>query len=285
MATIASHFRISLDALVFEQEDTVFFNYKPFSERGIRNFNDYLQSLHGDLLDIRKLEDARFYYASSEVPITYYFLFPELTNFKLYIWGRTVWEFEYLKNYPFHFTLLSYPEVKLSHEILEMYMKVPSVELCNVNILDNTLNQIEYFLKSGAFKYDADALTLCDKLNELVDHLEKMAAVGKKTSTLTAIDASTADYDLYHNEMVYTNNTVLMDSSYGKAVYTAFDNPNFLRSQDPKLGRHMTEWFERLRLKSVPMSGDNEKRRSWFFNTLRKKVDRMRRTLELIVEE
>ena len=277
---LAQAFNISLDAYIFENNNTVFFRYSPFT-RQVKEFSDYLDQIHTDLELIAKLPNPKILYVSAEIPIFHYCLIPEIIAFKLYVWGRTFWEFDYLKDRQFNFDLISYPVIKMSEELTKLYRNIPSVELWNSNITDFTLSQIEYHVMSGGFSDPNDALILCDRLRDLMEHMRNLAKHGRKSLVDTKPeDSSGASFDLYHNEMVYANNTIIVMTDKGKAVYTAFGNPNFLKSTDIKMCEYSENWFMNLTQKSIPMSNHTEKSRSWFFNNIRKKIEMARKRIE-----
>ena len=280
ISSLAKAFNISLDAYIFENNNTVFFRYSPFT-RQVKDFSDYLGQIHADLELISKLPNPKILYVSAEIPIFHYCLIPEIIAFKLYVWGRTFWEFEYLKDRQFDFDLITYPVIKMTEDLVKLYRNIPSIELWNSNITDFTLSQIEYHVMSGGFRDPNDALVLCDRLNDLMDHLRNMAKYGKKSLVNTKPEDSAGDsFDLYHNEMVYANNTIIVMTDKGKAVYTAFGNPNFLKSTDVKMCEYSENWFMNLTRKSIPMSGHAEKSRSWFFNNIKKKIEMAKKRIE-----
>ena len=277
---LAEAFNISLDAHIFENNNTVFFQYSPFT-RQVKEFSDYLGQILTDVEMIAKLPNPRILYVSAEIPLFHYCLIPEIIAFKLYVWGRTFWEFEYLKDRQFDFDLISYPIIKMTEDLTKLYRNIPTTELWNSNIVDFTLSQIEYHVMTGGFRDPNDALILCDRLNDLMDHLRNMAAHGRKSLVNSKPeDSSGASFDLYHNEMVYANNTIIVMTDKGKAVYTAYGNPNFLKSTDRKMCDYSENWFMNLTQNSIPMSNHAEKSRSWFFNSIKKKLEMARKRIE-----
>jgi len=86
-------------------------------------------------------------------------------------------------------------------------------------------------------------------------------------------DGISDSFVLCHNEMVYTNNTILVTSDAASMLYTAFGNPNFLRSTDQRICNHTQDWFHNMLNKSERISQQSEKSRAWFFNALRRKVE------------
>ena len=284
MALLARHYRISLDALVFEKSDNVVCSFNAFSNE-VRSFEDYLEAFLADYAQIRRLPEPHFFYASAEIPVMTYNFLPELICFKLYVWGRTTWNLPYLHDRPFDFALLTPPVQRLSQAVLDHYVGLDSTELWSLNIADNTLAQIEYHVYGGGFRQGSDALLLCDKLLEWAAHMKKMAETGRKFAFGSQPSEASARLHLYQNEIVYTNNTALITSNAGKAVYSAFSNPNFFKSTDPKLCTFAEEWFASVISKSNLISVSNEKQRDWFFQGLTRKIERVKQRILTYLDE
>lgn len=284
LATLAAHFRISLDALVTGETDHVLCSFNAFSNK-VATFEDYLGGFLDDFEQIRRLPNPHLYYASTEVPVFTYSLFPELISFKLYIWGRTTWNLEYLRQRPFDFDLVTHPVIRLSQAVLKHYLSLNSTELWSVHLVDNTLAQIEYHVYSGGFRNPADAILLCEKTADWVAHMRAMAETGRKFNTDEKPENGRGIFNLYHNEMIYANITALVTSDVGRTVYSAFCNPNFLSSTDPKLCDYTESWFGQVLARSNLISQSSEKSRDWFFRELTKKIDRVKQRLLLHAEE
>lgn len=284
LTTLAMHYRISLDALIASQNNNVVCQFNAFS-RKLSDFSDYLEGFVTDFEQIRRLPNAHLFYASAEVPVFTYSLFPELIGFKLYIWGRTTWDFEYLRQRPFDFDLVTQPVIRLSQTMLQHYLNMDSTELWTAHLMDNTLAQIEYHTYSGGFRNPQDALVLCEKLSDWAHHIKSVAAVGRKFGFGEKPENAAGLLHLYHNEMVYTNITGLVTSDVGRMVYSAFCNPNFLLSNDQRLCDYTESWFRHVLAKSTPISQAAEKNRDWFFRELTRKIERVRQRIELHIEE
>ncbi len=283
LVILAQKYSLSLDALIYEKTDTVFFRFNPFSHN-VSSFEDYLTTIVKDLEGMNAMPGTHIRYASSEIPFFYYAYFPELISFKLYIFGRTIWNFDYLEDQSFSFDLVSYPDIRLTKEMLDGYRSIPTTELWNLNIMDNTLNQIEYHVNSDGFKDNADALLLYDKLIELANHMEFMASQGCKCNLEDAPEENSTNLVLYHNEMLYTNNTILVKTAQQGLLYTTFTSPNFLISADKRMYKFTENWFNKLMQKATPLSTNAEKSRKSFFKKLRKKVESAKLRVRLQIE-
>lgn len=284
LGLLANYYSISLDELIFGPSDRVVCTFNAFSKQ-IKGYEQYLEDFIDDLKKIRRLPDPHFYYASVEIPLLTYSFFEELISFKLYVWGRTTWNLNFLKDRPFDFQLFTAPMRRLNEELLEHYIALQSTEIWSVNIVDNTLAQIEYHVYSGGFSNPKDALLLCDRLHDWANHLKAMATAGKKFAANEKPESGRGVLQVYHNEMVHTNNTALITSDLGKFVYTSFCNPNFIKSSDHKLCSYTEDWFHIVISKSNPITLSAEKSRDWFFKELTKRIDRVKNRIQLHLDE
>jgi len=283
LSKLARKFNLSLDGYVFEDATTVFCNFSPFKKE-IKNVSDYLEGIHSLQKKVEHLPNTSMYYVTSDIPLFAYFFFPEILQFKIYIWGRAVWQFDYLDDMKFTFNVIGPHGMDVAKDMLKYYVQMPSIELLSADILDNTLNQVEYHVNSGHFAAMEDALTLCDRLHDLSNHIESMAKLGYKYLPSQSSEIKGGEIKMYHNEMVYTNNTILFDTAAGKAIYSSYTNPNFLKINDQRLCNFTHSFFEKIRTKSILMSVQGEKHRSWFFNRMRKKIEIVKTRINLQIE-
>ncbi len=283
IGVLAKHFGISLDNLILSGSSSVHFSMSAFTTP-IESTEDYLLELHKDLHRLDNIPDVKVYYTSQELPIFYYFLFPELTIFKLYVWGRTAWDFDYLKQQAFALHLIPPHSVKLSQEIINMFMRLDTIELWSANIIDNTLNQIEHHYYHGAITETEQAIMLCDKCEELANHLSVMAEHGCKFKPGMQTDRGPS-FLLLHNDSLLTNNTIFVDSPTHQWVFSAFGDPSYLVTSDPRICKFTSNWFHKIINKSVPMSNHAESFRTRFFHQVKKKIDLTKKRIEMRTQE
>lgn len=284
LGLLSKHYRISLDALVVGQSDNVLFDYNAFS-RKITSFSDYLAAMNADFEHIHKMPNPHLYYASAELPVFTYSLFPELISFKLYGWGRTTWNLEWLRDRQFSFDLITQPVIRESQSMLQQYLALPSTELWTAQIMDNTLAQIEYHVYAGGFRDPREALILIDRLQEWTTHMKSVTTAGRKFNIGEKAEFGKGQFELFYNEMVYANIAALITSDMGRLAYTAYCTPNFLKSTDRRLCDYTQNWFESIISKSTTLTHAADKNRDWFFRELIQKVERRRQRILLHIEE
>ncbi len=276
---LAQKYNISLDKFLCQASDKVSFSYNPFT-RTIKSLEDYLNSLVEELGQLSRLPDVHLKYAVPDLPIFYLFFVPELISFKLYTWGRTIWDFEYLQDKKFDFDIIPYPLFEKVEEVAKLYCQIPSTELWSLNLIDFTINQIEYHVTSDKFANDKIALILCDKLAGLLLHMEQMAKEEQKFKIGAKPVEGISNFILYHNEMFYTDHTIIFSSQVQDGVFATFGNPNFLKSTDERVNVFINSWFQKLMSRSQPISTNAEKTRKWFFARLTKKVNALKTRIE-----
>ena len=272
---LAQEFNLSLDGLIHDQSHLVFFSFNPFANR-LKSFDDYLDSTIKDLSVIAGRSDGKLLYASSEIPIFLIGFFPELISFNLYIWGKTAFSFDYLNDIPFSFDIIPPSAKEKYSDLVDLYLKVPSTELWGLDLIGNTLKQIETYTLSDKFANAEIPFVLLDRLADLFTHIKKMAKHGKKFKPYSEPTVHSADYELYHNEMIYMKNTVIGQTPNGLGVYSSFGNPNYLKSFDPNVTTYIFDWFEKIKAKSNPMGLIEERNLDKVFNRIQKKIENTR---------
>jgi hypothetical protein len=282
---LAQHFHISLDELIYGKSAQVVCSFDPITHP-IRSFEDYLTRYESEMKMLAALPDVQMFYTCADIPVFTYMFFPEIIAFKLYVWGRTTWNFDYLREQPFDFSMLPPHVEKASQEVLKFYLDIPSVELWSLNIVDNTLNQIENTAYSRNFKNPTDALILCDKLVLWAKHHKKQAIAGKKMLVSQKEPSENAkSFQLYNNEILHANNTVFVKSSVIRGVYSAFCSPNFLKTMDEKACTHIENWFGTMIDQADPISGGSRDKRDWYFNGMTARIEAVRKRIEVFLEK
>lgn len=274
LSILMKAFDLSFDSLIHTDKLTVDFSF-PSSGGSTKNFIDYLTPIKNFVSNLSLWPDVEIWHATSELHLFYYFLDKDLTNFKMFLHAKTLWDLKGYEDIKFsmdNFSGSNLIEDKIS-EILDHYFVAPNVELWNENIINNTLNQIKYFLISGYFEKPEEALVLCERIRSLIRHLRKMAETGKKFKMGKEPDPNSGDYHLFHNELSYTNNLMLILSPSQNCVFTTYNNPNFMISENEKLIEYTKNWFQRVKRLSHPISQDAQQSRMLLFNQIEKKID------------
>lgn len=280
VALLCRHYKISLDALIHEETSSVFFEFSAFQE-AITSVDQYLNRLAESFKKVSAIPKGKIYYASSEIPVFYYGFYPDLLMFKLYVWGQTIWNIEEFRNKPFSLDLIPPHVRQKAVELVRNYIKLDTVELWSQNIADNTLNQILYHAETGSFKNKGDCLKLCRDVAHVIDHAGQIAEAERKF--MPGETEISGHFSLYHNEMIYTNNTIFFDSEHLRMLFTTFANPNFLQTTDPLICDYTSNWFRELIKKSSPLSGNVEKQRNKYILNVKRSIQRTEQKIQALI--
>lgn len=284
-AKLLRRYNISFDKLINPDKKQIIFEF-PQIEKKIVSFFEYTNTFNTAVDNFASLPDPQIYYATNELPFFYYFLDKDLTYFKFYIYAKTVWQLDSYKDR--NLELKDFAEEHgvmgtLNESLKKYYDQLPNIEFWNENVLNNTLNQIKYFLTANHFNFPEEAFILCDKLEEIMKHVEKMAEHGKKFMLGQKPRENSPEFKMYYNEISHTNNMLLIHNSLQSAIFTAYDNPNYIISTDKSLIDYTLNWFKSIQKSSLPISSDAEKTRKELFGKIYKKIDLTRSEIESIL--
>lgn len=287
LAILMKTYNISFDRLVLPNKQHVSFQF-PQLEKKIVSFFEYTHTFKAAVDNFASLPNPQIYYATNELPFFYYFLDKNLTYFKFYIYAKTVWNLDSYKDR--NLSLKEFSEEYgvmnvLTDSLAVYYDSLPNIEFWNENVLTNTLNQIIYFLHAGHFELPEEAFILCDKLGEIMDHVEKMAEQGKKFMLNQEPHENSPEFSMYYNEISHTNNMLLIENDLQSAIFTAYDNPNYIISTDKNLVDYTLNWFKSIQRSSLPISKDAEKTRKSMFRKIHKKIDLTRSEIETFLAQ
>lgn len=121
-------------------------------ERKSFNFENYLQGIVRQLEYFVPASEKKMYYLNKDIPIFHLFMFPELATFKCYFWSR--FDFDYPKFNKGQFLIDDFIDVfnNTGRNISDLYLKIPSVEIWNLDCINTTLRQIEYYRETRIFQ-------------------------------------------------------------------------------------------------------------------------------------
>ena len=276
---LVQRYGISLDAFATGQSDQVIFRLPSLLQR-----RNTAQAFIGGL--VRFMEAAHvdnastfIHYATNEVPVFYYLLYPELTAFKMYLWSQSIWGSVPAQQSGSDWITALLQDAafqQMRETAFNTFATIPSHEFYPRNMLDNTLSQVHFLYETGAIDR-AFAQLIIGQITSLVRWLEQAAEQGRKTP----LDGGQgAIFTVHHNEIIYSNNIILLEGKQLSTVFCTLDNPNYLISSDDRLVAYTKEWFDIVRHKSVKISADGERHRKAYFHHLQRRIQESSRTMQ-----
>jgi|SRR6185503_7478643 len=274
---ICEHYHVSIDQLLQLQNESAFFD-APGINSTPENFSDYLKEILIKFRHLNTFKKKEIRYFCKDIPIWYFYLFPELAAFKTFFWSKTLYNQPELVNKKFSLTGYPYYECFLiGQQILEEQNQIPAIELWNVESINSTINQIKYYREIGNFKTDDDFIAVIDSLRQTLDHLQLQAEKGLKFLPGVTDLSYKAPIQFYLNELIMGNNTMLLNLDGKQLAMITYGVFNYLFTSDDRFSNKIATMFETLFSRSTLVSKADEKARNRFFNHLQKEVDSLRK--------
>lgn len=268
---LSTKFGISLDQILANQSDFVIFKYPALQGREMSPWL-FVDQLLAVLSAHSAQGGLRIRYSTCEIPLFNYLYYPELTAIKLYFYSNVVWDLlgEQRPGQAWIDQLLadqSFQEKRT--RIFDLLAGTPTEEYYQANILDTTLRQIR-FLQQTKQVSDTFVNTTLEQLSDMAQTIAKWAGDGQKRLSDGSPGAS---FELHLNEVIFTNIIFVLETDQGNCLYTTYDSPNFMMSEDVRLVNRTDAWIFRMKDKSVQISKQNEERRRVFFQSLQKSIE------------
>ena len=271
MQKLATRFKISLDQFLHLQSDSFIFTGK-LANATDHIFEKWMENLLQQVGFINSFSHKHMYYLAKDVPLMQQFLIPELISFKSFFWRKSILHYEELKGQKFTLNTIEPRHIELSLKIIDVYNQIPSTDIWNIESINSTIRQIEFYREANAFETHEDIRLLYVGVFRLIDHIEKQADLGVKFPLGGKPMANSAPYNLFNNELILGDNTVLAELNSTKITFLNHSVINFVGTQDERFNAHMFDNFQNLIRKSTQLSSVGEKERTRFFNRIRDKV-------------
>lgn len=269
---LSAKYKVSLDQFLHLQTDTYIFSGK-LKSLSVDSFSDYLENVQQNFKYFNSFAKKHLYILMKDIPPFVHFHIPELATFKFYFWMKSILDSKEMKGVKFSFDDPRYTQFRAAAgNIIDLYNKIPMTEIWNIESINSTLRQINFYYESGCFQNKADAMLLYTKTGELVDHIEKQAETGKKFKIGNEPTANAAEYRLFVNELILGDNTYLAELDDTRVTFLNHSVLYFIATTDEGFNTAMFANLQNLIKKSTPLSTFGEKERVKFFNEIRGKI-------------
>lgn len=274
------HYNISLDQLMNIQRDGFFFQGNILNPQTHR-YDAYMKGMMNTLAYFNSFQKKDFYYLGKDLPVFHYYQFRELAAFKYYFWMGTLMFFPEFKNKKI--SLDDFPDelFEMGQKNLALYNQLDSFEIWNMESMNSTLRQIEYYLDTGMFNSDKDALRVYEAMEKIFYHLEEQAKLGYKFEWGDTAKIPLGKYNCYFNEIVLLDNSmmaVLDDYKLALIPYTAI---NYMMTRDLSFCDNMGNYIQNLLKRSTKISEVSEKERARFFRKIHDRIDSRKKSLKV----
>ena len=268
---ICVHYQVSLDQFLHLQSDSFIFSGK-LATSSDSFYEQWINKLLQDLTFMNSFEQKHLYYLTKDIPFITYFQFPELAAFKSFFWMKSILHYEGLKGTKFSLENNYKQFQETTKKVVTLYNNIPATEIWNTESVNTTIRQIEFYRESNMFESKKDLDRIYEQLEELINHIERQAEMGRKFTVGEPVKPTAADFHMFNNEVVIGDNTCLAELGKMRITYLNHSVINFITTRDVNFNNYIYDSIRNLIHKSTQISVVGEKDRSRFFNKLREEI-------------
>ena len=257
------YFNISLDQLTDEQTNSVLFQCKQTNSK-IFNLESYLEDILKSLTELAKFEKPSIVLTINNTPFFQLFHFPELLRFRLYFWAKNFLNVKSLQGKSFsdfHFSIAIKESIS---EILNLYNRIPSTELYDLDVFRGFSREVYYYFESNELTAQ-EANQLYAEMLLLVQHIQVQAESGKKHQVNRSVQDFDASFEMFYNEMLNASALFYYEAKgfSGLTILQNFLTPLFTDNQQHVLDSK--NMLDHLIRNSQNISLTNAKGRTQYF--------------------
>lgn len=280
LQALCSHYKISLDQLMNIRTGGFMFQGNFLNSKTYR-YDAYLSNMLMVLSMMNSFKKKEFYLLCKDVPIFYHFQFPEIAAFKYFFWMKSLFHFPEFTNQKFNFNSYKQELLPLGEKILDAYNELPCFELWNIENVNSTIRQIEFYREGQIFESDEDVLKLYEAWEKVVDHIEKQAELGYKFKYGDAEMKPMGSYQVYINEVVMGDNSMIALLDGVKLALMPHTVINYMTTRDMVFCENLFDYVQSVMKRSTLISKVSEKERAKFFRLLKDRISRRKDTLKV----
>ena len=269
------HFNISLDSIFHLDTDNYIFSGKMVTPANF-HFELYLKKMLADMETVKSFKKAELYFLTKDVPLFHHLQIPELAAFKFFFFMKTILSYPDMATAKFSIGKVPESLKTIGKKIADTYCQVSSTEVWNMGGVETTLGQIDYYRDSGSFEKKEDIIQIYDCMSEILVHIGKLAATGKKYPLFLNENWGGGRYTLYNNEVFLGDNTMLLDTGDFKIAYINHSVINYMVTRDAAFCEHIYQSIQNTMQRSLQISSTGEKERARFFNQMQENINRRR---------
>jgi hypothetical protein len=271
-------YNLSLDNLLNLRSDAFMFKGNFVNPHAFK-YDEYLSNIVQQVKYMNGFNQKSMTYLAKDIPIFYLFLFREIAAFKYYFWMRNILQHPDFANKKFRFDDFPDEYFQLTQNALTYFNQIDSVELWNIESINGTLRQIDYYYDSNIFSNSDEIYALYDAVEKLISHLEYQATEGYKFS-VDDLKKPLGKYQMYFNEILILEGNILATLDGTKMAFLIHNVLNVLQTTDVRFCDNMFEHIQNLKRKSTLISAVSERERSRFFKYLRQRIETRKQSLK-----
>ncbi len=278
LKTLCNNYRISLDSVFGLNNTDILF--QPFvlgmKEGG---FEEWLKWRIVEVQRLNSCANKELIMVARELPIFYYFDFPELAAFKLYFWKKMLLHLPEYHDKKFNINEIPSKLLDIGYHLLTAYNLIPSSEIWCQETFIKIMQQIEFCSISGLFMHKNDATSLFDTLESLIRHIQDQTETGCKFHFgVKTSDPEEENFKVFINEILLVDNTVFVKRDQQKLVFMTHNSLDILVTYNASFCNHVEQALRNIMKTSMYISGTSAVECNRYFNSIYEKLDAYKTT-------
>lgn len=261
---LCQQYAISLDQLLTLKNNSIVFETIEMDAE-TTDFKTYLTGILQRLQLLNAFDHKSIIYLTKDLPLFHQFCYKPFFAFRYFSWMKSALRHEDFIHTKFFPACLP-PDIEaLGIEIISLYNKIPSIEIWNIESVNNILLQISQAVESGVVTRN-DAGEICDGLRKTLEHLQFQAEYGCKFLPGEKPQVKKDNFQLFYNRVGLGENIILTCFDDYKALYFDYDMLNYMVTTDEVFCNGIYQRLQTVMQKSTLISSSSEKQRTVFFN-------------------
>lgn len=195
----------------------------------------YFKGIVEQMRNLSYAKEKRIVLTAEDIPIFYYFGYPQLLKMKLYYYQSTIYnELGLLDK-----NIYSDEQIDQLIPLFDLYNKIPSKELWTPRTLDGTISQFIYLVKTKKLTDKKFIQEILDNFNEMIIDIFKNAEKGIK-----GIDG--AESSMYQSNISLSNNEIYFEADGQKSCFVNVNTFNSIKISNQPEVDEVIHWVEHM---------------------------------------
>lgn len=256
---LCSKYDLSIDKIIGISGKSVVFQYNPI-QRHEFTFNGYLT---GIVEGFRRMAAQRWqtvHISNLDLVIFQVINSPALIRFKLLYFAKCYLGLPRVQDVKFHKDWKEEISDELINEILQKYVRIPSVEVISYEAGKGLIREIVSFYELGYFQDQSDALFLLDEVGKLIEHLKAQAEIGRKFVMGQPDITEEGNFKFYLHQTYLQDNTFIAETNAYRMLYITHNMMNYLYTIDQDYVNKSYAVFHSMVKSCIELTSPNQQR-------------------------
>jgi hypothetical protein len=276
---LCSKYDLSIDKIIGVTGQSVTFQYNPI-QRSEFSFDNYLSGIMEGYKRMAAQRSQELFMSNLDLIIFQLLNSPPLIRFKLMYFAKCYLKIPRLENEKFHKGWKGDISDEQLQHMLQFYIRIKSTEVIGFDSGKGLIREIVSFYELGYFETKEDALFLIDEVGRVIQHIRAQAEIGRKFIIGQPVITDEGNFRLFLHQTYIQDNTIIAETNAYRMLYITHNMLNYLFTIDQDYVNKSFAVFQSMIKGCVQISGDNQRQRNSYFESLQQFIDRAKMRIE-----